>query len=75
MVGRVGSGERAVVSSCGSFVATSAVVVMRRPDVSSFRIERSMGSVVEYLTPVAARRINVCATFGFFTKNRRRDLP
>ncbi len=41
----MGSGERATVFICARSISTSAVVVMRRPDVSSLRMESSVGSV------------------------------
>ena len=72
--GSIGSGERATVSICASFLTTSAGVVMRRPDVSSLRMERSVGIVVEYLSPVSDRRIYLSATLGVFTNMRRRAL-
>ncbi len=57
--GSVGLGERATVSICASFVTTPNGVAMGCPVVLSFKIERSIGSVVEALAPVAARRMDL----------------
>ena len=73
--GKVGFGERATVFICVILVTTSDRVVMSRPAVSSLRIERSMGSLVEALAPVTEWRIHLSATFGFFINMRRRALP
>ena len=40
--------ESTTVFICVSFVTTSAGVIIRRPDVSSLRMEKSVGSVVEH---------------------------
>ena len=66
--GSVGSERRATISICASFVTTSDGVVTSRPFVSSLVIERSVEIVVEAFAPVAARRMSLSATFGFFTK-------
>jgi len=70
-----GSGERVVVSICVSYVNTSDGVVRRRPDFSSRKMERSIGSVGLSGVPSEVRRIDLRATFGFFTNMRRRALP
>ncbi len=72
-----GSGRECgvTVSSFVSCLTTSAGVVMRRPDVSSFKMERSVGSMVGFLSPAADQRIDFSATLGFFTNMRRKALP
>jgi len=46
-----GSGERATVSICVSFVITSVGVVIRRPEDSFLRTERPVGRVEEAFPP------------------------
>jgi hypothetical protein len=48
---RGGSRERAIVSICVSGVNTSNGVVRRRPDLSSLRMEISVGSAELYFVP------------------------
>ena len=72
----MGSGERAAVFICASFVTTSVGVVMSIPNFSSLRIERSAESVAEALAPVANRRLGLRAKLlGLLTNIRRRALP
>jgi len=73
--GSVGSGERAAVSISERCVNTSAGVVRRRPNVSSRKMERLVGSVGLSDVPSEERRMGLRATLGFFTNMRRRDLP
>ena len=61
----MGSGERATVSICASFVTASEAVVMSRPVVSSLMIERSVGSAVKALDHVSDRRMELSANLGF----------
>ena len=79
----MGSMERAVVSICVSCVNASDGVVTRRPNVSSRKMERSVGSLVLSVVPSEVRRMDLRATFGFLTSMRtsalayfrRRKLP
>jgi len=67
--GSVGSGKRAVVSICVSCVITSDGAVRRRPNASSRRAERSVGSVGLSDVPSEVWRMNLRATLGFFDKH------
>ena len=58
--GSVGSGEKATDSSCLSYLIPSAGLVIRRPEDSSLRIERSVGRMGESFSAVDLR-----ATLGF----------
>jgi hypothetical protein len=72
--GSVGSGERAIVSILVSCFTTSDGVVRRSPDLSSRRIERSVGSMRFLVVPAEVWRMDLSATLGFFTNMRRRAL-
>ena len=72
---RVGSGERAVVSSFSTCLITSFGSVMRLPEMSSLMIERSVGSGGESSLSAAVRMMDCRATFGFLTNMRRRAFP
>jgi hypothetical protein len=68
--GIAGSGESAVVSIFLSYIITSDGVVRRRPNASSRRTERSVGSVRLSGFPSEVRRMDLSAILGFFTNMR-----
>ena len=70
----LGEGERANDSLSAILITIFAGVVMSSPVVSSHRIERSVGSVVEAFAPVEDRRMDFSATLGFLTNMRKRTL-
>ena len=70
--GSVGSGERDFVSIRVSCVNTSEGVARRRPDFSSRKMEKSVGSVGLSVVPSEVRRMDLRATLDFFTNMRRR---
>ena len=69
------SRKRVVVSICVRCVNTSDRVVRRRQDVSSRKMEISVGSVRLSVIPSEVRRMDLRATLGFFTNMRRSALP
>ncbi len=74
-MGRVGSGEIAMVSSSAIFVTTSSGFVIRSHEASSLIMERSVGSVFLFGFPVAVRRMDLRAMLGLFTNNRSSNFP
>ena len=70
----MGSGEGVVVSIHVSCVNTSDGVVRSRPDLSSCKMERSVGSVGLSGVLSAVRRMDLWATLGFFTNMRRKGF-
>ncbi len=73
--GRVGSGERAIVSCSSIFFTASIGFVIRSPVDSFFIIERSMRNVLVFMLPAALRRIDLRTVFGFLANILRRVLP
>ena len=73
--GRVGSRDRAIVSSSAIFFTTSGAFVVRSPEASSLIMERSVGSVLVFWFPADMRRMDLRAMFGFFANSRSRNLP
>jgi len=71
----VGSREIDVVSISVSCVITSDGAVIRRPNVSSRRTERSLGSQGLSGVPSEVQRIDLRAALGFFTNMRIMALP
>ena len=70
----MGSGERALVSIFVSCAITFDGAVRRRPDVSSRRTERSVGSVGLSGVPSEVRRMELRATLDFFHKYANKSL-
>jgi hypothetical protein len=73
--GSAGSGERAIVSIFLSCAHISDGVVRRRPDLSSRRMERSVGIAELSVIPTDVLRMDFSATLGFFANMRRSALP
>ncbi len=70
----MGSGERAVVSICVRLVIASAGMVMRRPEDSSLRMERSVGRVEESFSPRSGSGNGVGGHARFFNKHAKKGL-
>ncbi len=73
--GSMGSGDRAAVSICVILATTSFEAVMRRPVVSSYITERSVGREGVSATPSDVRIIYLSATLSFFINRRSKALP
>ena len=67
----MGSGERAIVSICVSYVNTSDRMVRRRTDLPSRVMDRSVGSAELSVVPTEVLRMELGATLGFFANMRR----
>ena len=67
----MGSGERAIVSISVSCVNISDGVVRRMPDLSSHRMERSVGSTKLSVVTTEILRMDLSATLGFFANIRK----